>query len=181
VQQVHAVVANPALFEFLDTLDPGWNRAVVGRASGGQGMIVGQGRGVMLGDASKAKDTAPVSGTIRLPGSLQFLTNNGHGALCFVYSIVMGLTGRPQSEVEATVDGIVRAARVQEGWIASDSDPARRVLLAVEQVFGVPVQVIELQKSVSGPIISGRSHNATRTERRPVVIRNTGTHYDAIV
>jgi hypothetical protein len=179
--QVHAVVANSELFTFLDTLDPGWNQAAVLRGRDGQGMIVGQGRGVMLGDASKAKDTAPVSGRIRLPGSLRFLKNNGHGALCFVYSIVMGLTGRPQREVEATVDRIVRAARVREGWIASDSDPARRVLVAVEQVFGMPVQVIELQNSASGLIISGRSHNATRTERRPIVIRNTGTHYDAIV
>jgi hypothetical protein len=182
IGQVPAVSpSNLALFGFLDTLDPGWNVAAVARAGGDPGMIVGQGAGVMLGVASKAEEAAPVSGEIRLPGQVRFLTNNGQGALCFVYSVVMGLTGRRQSEVQGIVAGIVATAGVQGGWIASDSAAARRVLLAAEQVFGIPIQVIELQNSVAGLIISGRSHNATRDERRPVVLRNTGAHYDAIV
>jgi hypothetical protein len=144
-------------------------------------MIVGQGRGVMLGAAGKAKQAAPVPSEIRLPAQLGFLTNNGSGALCFVYSVVMGLTGRPQGEVEGTVARIRMAAGLHEGWIASDSDEARRVLAAAEQVFGTAIQVIEVQNSVAGLIISGRSHNATRGARRVVVLRNTGAHYDAVV
>jgi hypothetical protein len=176
-----AVVAPTlALFAFLDSLDPGWNVAPAAQA-GGQGMIVGQGGGVMLGDAEKTKEVAPVLGEIRLPGTVRFLTNNGSGALCFVYSVVMGLTGRTQGEVEAAVAWIVRTAGVEGGWIASDSDAARRVLDAAQLLFGIPIQVIELQNSVAGLIISGRSHNASRDARHAVVLRNTGAHYDAIV
>jgi len=181
VAQLQAVAANPALFTFLDGLDPGWEVPAAPQPDGDQGMIVGQGRGVMLGAAGKAKQAAPVPGEIRLPDQLGFLTNNGSGALCFVYSVVMGLTGRPQGEVEGTVARISMAAGLHEGWIASDSDEARRVLAAAEQVFGIPIQVIEVQNSVAGLIISGRSHNATRGARRVVVLRNTGAHYDAVV
>jgi hypothetical protein len=179
VPVLHPVAPNDALFGFLDSLDRDWN--VAPRADAGQGMIVGQGGGVMLGSATKAKEAAPVVGEAALPEPLRFLTNNGSGALCFVYSVVMGVTGRQQSEVNGTVAQIARNAGVEGGWIASDSPAAQRVLAAAEQIFGIQIQVVELQNSISGFIISGRSHNVTRHDRRPVVLRNTGTHYDAIV
>jgi hypothetical protein len=182
--QLQVVAANPAVFAFLDQLDPQWNVAAVpqagGDGAGGQQMIVGQSPGVMLGDVSQAKDLAPVGGGT-LPDQVGFLRNNGSGALCFVYSVVMGLTGLPQAAVEGTVRQIVLAAGVQGGWIATDSAAAQQVLDAVQQILGVGIQVVELQNSATGFIISGRSHNVARTVLRPVVLRNTGAHYDAVV
>ena len=174
-----------AVFAFLDGLSEEWNVAEVPRADGGgdggsDRMNVGVGSGVMLGAASQAKLAGPVAGET-LPVGVDFLRNNGNGAWCFVYSIVMGLTGLQQSDVEGVVRWIVATAGVQQGWIASDTPAARQVLDVVQQVLGIPVQVIELQHSVDGFIISGRSHNVTRQARRPVVLRNTGGHYDAIV
>jgi hypothetical protein len=180
MEALNAVEPSAAVFDFLNSLDPHWEEAPAG-ADGDQGMIVGQGSGVMLGSAVKAKEAAPVGRAVRLPGELRFLNNDGSGALCFVYSVVMGLTGRRQGEVEETVRRIVEVAGVKEGWIASDSDAARRVLDAVQVVFGRAIQVVELQNSNAGLIISGRSHNVARVDRLPVVVRNTGAHYDAIV
>ena len=135
----------------------------------------------MLGEASQSKSTAPIGVEIALPQGLQFIKNNGNQARCFIYSIVMGLTGRPQSDVELIVDQIARTANVGAGWIAADSQQAHAVIQAVEGIFGNAIQVIELQNSAAGPIISGRSHNVSGVARRPIVIRNTGGHYDAII
>jgi|GEM_PF-7026601 len=143
--------------------------------------IAASNEGAEYRSASKSKDVAPVSSKINLPKGLKFSTNNGSGARCFVYSIVMGLTGLSQANVERVVSEIARNAQVGGGWIASDSDTACAIIDEVERIFGISIQVIELQNSVSGPIISGRSHNALGSARRPIVIRNTGAHYDAII
>ena len=178
---LHAVDPNPALLEFLNSLDEGWDAPDRPRGESDQGMIVGRGKGVMLGAASKTKDAAPVGGEVRLPDDLQFLKNNGKGALCFIFSVVMGLTGLPQRSVEQTVAEIAVRANAQGGWIAADSAQASAVLAEIERIFGAQIQVIELQNSTAGPAISGRSHNVSPDVRRPIIIRNTGSHYDAVV
>lgn len=179
---LRVIPSSAGLSQFLTTLDAGWSTVGTrAHGSGGGGMIVGAGMGVMLGEASKAKDAVPVHRTVVLPPELRFVTNNGSRARCFVYSIVMGLTGRPQEEVEEAVGQIADRAQVGEGWIALDTKVAKRVVGEVEGMFGVEIQVIELQTSVGGLWISGRSHDATPEERRPIVIRNTGGHFDAII
>jgi hypothetical protein len=177
---LHPVDPNPGLLVFLGSLNGGWDAPDRPRGEGDQGMIVSAGKGVLMG-AAKSKDARPVGGEVRLPDDLRFLKNNGSGALCFIFSVVMGLTGMPQASVEQTVFEIAIRANAQGGWIAADSPVASAVIGEIERIFGVAIQVIELQNSSTGPIISGRSHNVSADVRRPIVIRNTGAHYDAVV
>ena len=87
-------------------------------------------------------------------GRLAVLRNNGSGALCFIYSVVMALTNREQHEVEATVQGIAKAAGAKDGWIATDSETAKNVIAEIEKKFGLAIQVIEVQNSDTGLKIS---------------------------
>lgn len=174
---------NQNLMHWLTSLNPEWGVAFQGgpiNQQQGQ-MLVNQGEGVMLGEARNRRDLAPVSGQVAIPPLLNYRTNNGRGALCFIYSVVMGLTGASQEEVEPYVARIARAANATGGWIAADSGTAQRVIAQVQHIFGVNIQVVEIQNSVDGPIISGRSHNVAPDVLRPIVIRNTGGHYDAVV
>lgn len=168
-----------AVLAWLNTMDSSWNEPEH-VPHGGQSMLVGTGPGIMLGAAQSLQEHLP-TGAVTLPPDLHYLINNGNGALCFIYSIVMGLTGASQAEVEPVVAQIATSARAGTGWIASDSPVAQRVIAEVERMFGMEIQVVEIQNSVTGPIISGRSHNVSAATRRPIVIRNTGTHYDAAV
>lgn len=172
---------NPVLNIFLTQLASDWEQPA---SSSSDNMIVGDGPGVMLGTAKStaARKALPASGEIPLLPSLKFSKNGGASARCFVYAVVMGLTGCTEKEADPVVQEIVESTRVT-GWIATDSENAKLVIAAVDKKFGVSIQVIEVQKSSdsNGAWISGRSHDLGNDERRAIVIRNTGNHYDAIV
>ena len=138
---------NAELLMFLNTLDPLWGQPAISR-SGVSSMIVGVGSGVMAGDAAKSAMPSPAE--IKLSDGLRFLRNNGSGALCFIYSVVMALTNREQHEVETTVQEIAKAAGAKDGWIATDSETAKNVIAEIEKKFGLAIQVIEVQNSDTG-------------------------------
>ena len=69
---------------------------------------------------------------------------------CFIFSVVMGLTGLPQRSVEQTVAEIAVRGNAQGGWIAADSAQASVVLAGNRTDFGAQIQVIELQNSTAG-------------------------------
>ena len=158
--QLVPVPPGAGLFGFLDGLDPGWDDPARPREGGDEGMIVGTGPGVMLGSASKAKDMAPVGGEIILSEGLGFPRNNGSGARCFIYSVVMALTGLPQAAVEDLVTGIALAAGAQAGWIASDSDVALAVLTEIERLGG------DTDSGDRAPKLCGRADNLRTVAQR---------------
>jgi hypothetical protein len=109
---------------------------------------------------------------------LRALRNSGAGALCFVYSVIMGLTGESAEAVRDTVNYVARRAGAVGGWITSDSATASNAIAEIEALFGTQIDVVVIQYGSGGPIIAGRNgHFGQHT----VVIRQTPGHYDAYV
>ncbi len=110
------------------------------------------------------------------PHNISVSTNGGRGALCFIYSIVMGLTGASEGSIHNLVREIAQKAGIQGGWIAIDSEEAKRVIAIISGMAGTEINLVELQRSAQGYIISGR---AGSPGGHLVVIRLTPGHYDA--
>lgn len=117
--------------------------------------------------------------TLALEGhGLRVSVNPGDRALCFVYSVIMGLTGESAGAVRETVNYVARRAGAGSGWITSDSATAANVVREIEALFRTQIDVVVVQHGSGGFIISGRSGHFGQTT---VVIRQTQGHYDAFV
>ena len=173
------------LRRYLDTLNEGWSQPFQGVAAGsGADMAVDAPAGVMAADiADQDRGLLPLSpareGDTIAANGLRVSANSGAGALCFIYGIVMGLTGATEREARPTVEYVARQAGVTEGWIASDGSAARRVLGALQAHFGVLIHLVVVQHGAVGPIIAGNLPAAGAGH--VVVLRQTPGHYDAYV
>ncbi|OJJ19108.1 hypothetical protein BKI52_20035 [marine bacterium AO1-C] len=189
-----ATPAPASILQFLTRLDPGWDQ-IEQNERNGRG-IVGDGLGARVGEVQvdarrgeiRQEDVVPEplaneAGVLSNRGLKIIQNDGGMDARCFIYSIIMGLTGQSQAEVEDTVSHIAAQVNLEGGWIATDSAVARNVIQAIETWHRQPIQVIEITpaNNPNGFIISGRSHNEDSNARRPVVIRSLGGHYDAVV
>jgi hypothetical protein len=108
---------------------------------------------------------------------LQVHRNHGRGALCFIYSILMGLTGQSEDEVTPMVNYIAQQTGATAGWINADSPVALAIIAEIERIYATQVDLAVVQQGVA-PTISGRGGHAVG---RVVVIRQTYNHYDAYV
>lgn len=169
---------------YLTSIDPAWDQpfALAPQAAVGGG---GADAGVFAHQviAHNPQDVlppaiAPSAETGRIRGHrLRVHRNGGRGALCFIYSILMGLTGQSEEAVTPMVNYIARQTGATEGWINADSPIALAVIAEIERIYGTQVDLAVVQQGVA-PIISARGGHAGG---RVVVIRQTDNHYDAYV
>lgn len=168
---------------FLNAIAPGWNVAFAHGAGG----VAPQG----AGDGYMAHQIAAEHQAVAAPlfvepetedrgvaaRGLRVSRNGGGRALCFVFAIVMGITGQTEDEVREMVFYIAEQARAGGGWISVDSPVAARVVGIIEGIYGA-VDVVVVQHGADDMMVSGRVEN---TGARTVVIRQTIGHYDAYV
>lgn len=177
---------NPAALQaFLNNIAPGWSDVWPERARIPLARPVAPNAGYMAGQIAPAhlRELAPDLNRHREQGNLgahqlRVHANTGKGALCFIFSIIMGLTGESEQAVTPMVQRVARLANVQGGWIAVDSETAGNIIARIEHIYGVQIDVVVVQQGIEGPVISGRAgHQGAHT----VVIRQTPGHYDAYI
>lgn len=168
---------------FLTSVDPGWNQAFANASvnNGGQGLNSGYMAGEIKG-GQKNVAMPPEEAQMKEPeilktNKLKCLTNSGSEALCFIYSILMGLTGGSENEVEPMVNHIFKVAGLVGGWISVDSEEAKKVIKIIGDIYE-PLDVVVIQLGTDDIFISGRGGNMGG---RTVVIRQSSFHYDAYI
>jgi len=177
---------NPAALQaFLNSIAPGWSDALPERARMPLARPVAPNAGYMAGQIASAhlRELAPDLSRDREQGNLgahqlRVHANSGKGAWCFIFSIIMGLTGESEQAVTEMVKYVARMADAEEGWIAADSETARKIIAIIERIYGVQIDLVVVQQGDEGPVISARTgHLGAHT----VVIRQTREHYDAYI
>jgi len=177
-------VSQGEIHAFLNEIAPNWNEAFAN--------VPGNGAQQGLNQGYMAHQVAGGSRNVALPvhidardeqrriarHGLRMSENGGQGALCFIYSVLMGLTGQSEREVRSMVAYVARRAGVMRGWINADSDGAANVVQEIDAIYGTQLDVVVVQHGVADAIISGR---AGQLGGRTVLIRQTPGHYDACV
>lgn len=177
-------IAQDELHAYLDEIAPGWDQPFQN--------VPGNGAQQGLNQGYLAHQVAHGQRNVALPvhvdaeveeerigeHQLRVLRNSGEGAYCFIYSILMGLTGQSERAVFDMVAYIARRAGATRGWINADSQIAANVVQQVQAIYGVQLDVVVVQHGVDGAIVSGR---AGQLGGRTVLIRQTPGHYDAYV
>ncbi|WP_240669164.1 hypothetical protein [Dyella sp. M7H15-1] len=176
-------VAQDALHAFLNRIAPGWDQAFQnvagnGAQQGNQGYMAHQ-----IAPRHRAAALPVELGVTaerrRMQGhGLKLLANGGRGALCFVYSVLMGLTGQSEAEVHDMASYVAARAGAEGGWINADSDIAANVVAEIENIYGVHLDVVVVQQGRNDAMVSARAGQLGGTT---VVIRQTPGHYDAYV
>lgn len=177
-------VGQAPLGAYLTTIDAGWNQPFLNVPQGGNGGGVAD-AGVFAHQVI-AHDPGGVLPPRLEPGAEAHLVgahgllvhrNGGRGALCFIYSILMGLTGQSEEAVTPMVNYIARQTGATEGWINADSPVALAVIAEIERIYATAIDLAVVQQGVA-PFISARGGHAGG---QIVVIRQTDNHYDAYV
>ncbi len=103
--------------------------------------------------------------------------NTGRGALCLIYSTLMGLTGQSEDEVAPMVNYVAQQVGITEGWFDVGSPLAIRIVAEIERIYATPIDLVVVQLG-NASTISARGGNAGG---HLVVLRQTAGHYDAYV
>lgn len=177
-------VQQAPLDAYLTTIDAAWNQPFANPPQDGVGggvadvgifahQAIGNDPQSVLPPQIKPSDEAH-----RIGGhGLRVHRNRGMGALCFIYSILMGLTGQNEEAVRPMVDYIAQRTGATEGWINADGAVARAIVAEIEHIYATQIDLAVVQQGVE-PIISARGGHAGG---QVVVIRQTDNHYDAYV
>ncbi len=143
-----------------------------------QGFMANQVKSNILKDNTPLFFTANKENELLQKHGLHLAPNMGKGAWCFIYSIIMGMTGLSEKQATPIVNEVVRQAKISGGWIAADSGTAAMVIGIIESMFKTQIDVVVVSHGNDGTIISGRSGSAGG---HTVVIRQTIGHFDAYV
>jgi len=177
-------VAPERLRAYLTTLDAAWaqpfNLAPQVGTGGGTGnvgvlahqVIAHNPRDVLPQPISRVKEAKMLA-----PHGLRAYLNTGRGALCLIYSTLMGLTGQSEDEVAPMVNYVVQQVGITEGWFDVGSPLAIRIVAEIERIYATPIDLVVVQLG-DASMISARGGTAGG---RLVVLRQTAGHYDAYV
>jgi len=168
---------------YLTTIDPAWDQPFNLPQAGSGGGVAGGGVFAHQVIANNPQDVLPPrlepddEAELLDAHGLRVHRNDGMGALCFIYSILMGLTGQSQQAVRPMVNYIAQQTGAVGGWINADNPIAVAVVAEIERIYGIPIDLAVVQQGVE-PTVSARGGHAGG---RVVVIRQTQNHYDAYV
>lgn len=177
-------VAQDSIRAYLTRVAPGWDRPFENVPGNGAQQGLNQGYFAHQVEARHQAVALPdaLGGEAEqarlLPHGLTVRRNGGRGALCFVYAVLMGLTGQTEQEVADMANYVAVRAHAQGGWINADSQIAADVVAEIARIYGLALDVVVVQHGADETFISAR---AGQEGGHTVLIRQNPGHYDAYV